>query len=90
MKNILVCNCEVLYMGMPSGRYLFGTVKVGELGQIIIPKEARETFGIKAGDTLIVMGDENWGIAVTKADILEQHTNNVFQKISSSSRNEND
>lgn len=67
-------------MGMPSGRYLFGTVKVGERGQIIIPKEARETFGIKAGDTLIVMGDENWGIAVTKADILEQHTNNVFQK----------
>ena len=44
-------------MGMPSGRYLFGTVKVGERGQIIIPKEARETFGIKAGDTLIVMGE---------------------------------
>lgn len=77
-------------MGMPSGRYLFGTVKVGERGQIIIPKEARETFGIKAGDTLIVMGDESWGLAVTKADILEQYTNDVFQKILTTSQKEKD
>lgn len=90
MKNIFICNCEVLDMSMPSGRYLFGTVKVGERGQIIIPKEARETFGIKAGDTLIVMGDESWGLAVTKADILEQYTNDVFQKILTTSQKEKD
>lgn len=58
-----------------------GTVKVGERGQIIIPKEARQVFDIKAGDILIVLGDEKWGIAVTKSDVLEKHAFDVFQKI---------
>ncbi len=68
-------------MKIPEGHYIFGTVKVGERGQIIIPKEAREVFQIKAGDTLIVLGDEKWGIAVTKADVLEQHAKHVFDLI---------
>lgn len=68
-------------MKIPEGHYLFGTVKVGERGQIIIPKEARDLFQIKAGDTLIVLGDEKWGIAVTKADVLEQHAKKVFDLI---------
>ena len=45
-------------METTKGHYIFGTVKVGERGQIIIPKEARQVFDIKAGDTLIVLGDE--------------------------------
>ena len=65
-------------MEIPKGHYVFGTVKVGERGQIIIPKEARETFDIKAGDTLIVLGDEKWGIAVT----------DVFAKIAGGNENE--
>lgn len=56
-------------------------MKVGERGQIIIPKEARQVFDIKAGDILIVLGDEKWGIAVTKSDVLEKHAFDVFQKI---------
>ena len=68
-------------MEIPKGHYIFGTVKVGERGQIIIPKEARQVFDIQAGDMLIVLGDEKWGIAVTKADILEQHAIDVFQTI---------
>lgn len=48
-------------METTKGHYIFGTVKVGERGQIIIPKEARQVFDIKAGDTLIVLGDEKWG-----------------------------
>ena len=60
-------------MEIPKGHYIFGTVKVGERGQIIIPKEAREKFDIKAGDTLIVLGDEKWGIAVTKSDVLQRY-----------------
>jgi len=68
-------------MEIPSGHYIFGTVKVGERGQIIIPKEARQVFDIKAGDILIVLGDEKWGIAVTKSDVLEKHAFDVFQKI---------
>ena len=69
-------------METTKGHYIFGTVKVGERGQIIIPKEARQVFDIKAGDTLIVLGDEKWGIAVTKADVLEKHAYDVFKKIS--------
>ena len=42
-------------MEIPKGHYIFGTVKVGERGQIVIPKEARQVFDIKAGDTLIVL-----------------------------------
>ena len=76
-------------MKIPKGHYIFGTVKVGERDQMIIPKEARKIFDIKAGDTLIVLGDEKWGLAVTKADVLEKHAMNVFQKISEEQTDEN-
>ena len=76
-------------MKIPKGHYIFGTVKVGERGQMIIPKEARKIFDIKAGDTMIVLGDEKWGLAVTKADVLEKHAMNVFQKISEEQTDEN-
>ena len=76
-------------MKIPKGHYIFGTVKVGERGQMIIPQEARKIFDIKAGDTLIVLGDEKWGLAVTKADVLEKHAMNVFQKISEEQTDEN-
>ena len=56
--------------GLPKGKHIFGTVKVGEKGQIVIPKEARELFGIKAGDTLLVLGDEQSGIVVTRPDVM--------------------
>ena len=75
-------------MEIPKGHYVFGTVKVGERGQIIIPKEARETFDIKAGDTLIVLGDEKWGIAVTKSDVLQKYAADVFAKIAGDNANE--
>ena len=64
-------------------------IRDGERGQMIIPKEARKIFDIKAGDTLIVLGDEKWGLAVTKADVLEKHAMNVFQKISEEQTDEN-
>lgn len=49
----------------PRGKHLFGMVNVGEKGQIVIPKKARDIFGIKAGDRLVVLGDELQGIALT-------------------------
>ena len=52
----------------PRGKHLFGTVTVGERGQIVIPKQARELFGIEAGDALLVFGDEEQGLAILKAD----------------------
>lgn len=46
------------------------TAKVGEKGQIVIPKEARELFGIEPGDTILVLWDKKRGIALMKADKL--------------------
>ena len=51
----------------PKGKHLFGTVTVGEKGQIVIPKKARELYGIVPGDDVMVMGDER-GIALIKAN----------------------
>lgn len=50
----------------PNGKHLFGIVKVGEKGQIVIPAKARKTFNIKTGDSLVVLGDEAQGIALIK------------------------
>ncbi|KUK60436.1 MAG: Transcriptional regulator, AbrB family [Methanoculleus marisnigri] len=49
-------------------KHIFGTARVGKRGQIVIPKEAREIFDIKPGDTLMVLGDEEHGLAVVKAE----------------------
>ena len=46
------------------------SVKVGPKGQITIPKEARDMFNIKEGDTIMVMGDKERGIALLKADLF--------------------
>lgn len=50
----------------PQGKHVFGTVKVGERGQIVIPKKAREIFNISPEETLLVLGDEAQGIALVK------------------------
>ena len=47
---------------LEPGKYIFGMVKVGERGQVVIPASARETFGIKPGDNLMVIGDIDRGI----------------------------
>ncbi|MCI5493298.1 MAG: helix-turn-helix domain-containing protein [Lachnospiraceae bacterium] len=51
----------------PKGKHVFGMVKVGEKGQIVIPAKARKIFDIKPGDNLVVLGDEAQGIAIIKA-----------------------
>ncbi|MCI2255773.1 helix-turn-helix transcriptional regulator [Domibacillus sp. PGB-M46] len=53
----------------PKGRQFFGVVKVGERGQIVIPKQAREMYQIHAGDKLVVLGDDAAkGLAILKSD----------------------
>lgn len=57
----------------PRGKHLFGTVKVGERGQIVLPKKARDLFHIKPGDLLVALGDENpesAGIALVPGDTV--------------------
>ena len=63
--------------GMNKTRHIFGTAKVGDRGQIVIPKDARELYGIRPGDTLLILGDEENGMIVTKPDVL----NNLAAKI---------
>ena len=56
-------------MKKPKGKYVW-TAKVGEKGQIVIPKEARDIFDIKSGETLLLLGDEEQGIAIVKNDVF--------------------
>ena len=57
------------------------SVKVGEKGQIIVPKEAREMFNISPGDTLIILGDKERGIALMKSDdVYELMNKGVIKK----------
>lgn len=55
----------------PKGKHIFGTVTVGDKGQIVIPAKARQIFGIRSGDALILLGDEAQGLAlVRQSDLL--------------------
>ena len=68
-------------MKAPKGKHIFGTVKVGEKGQIVISKDAREIFNIQPGDSLVVLGDEATGLAIIKNDMfLSQVASAIFQR----------
>ena len=64
---------------MKKDKYV-GISKVGEKGQIVIPKEARDMFDIKPGDFIIVLCDKTKGIALLKADEIEDLADKVFPK----------
>jgi AbrB family looped-hinge helix DNA binding protein len=65
-------------MEADNGKYIFGVVKVGERGQIVIPKEAREQYDIKAGDSLMVLGDQK-GIAMLKTEVFQSIINQAME-----------
>ncbi len=62
-----------------KGEYIFGICKVNEKGQIVIPKEARKVFGIEAGDSLVMLGQEGKGIALVKAEVFGDFAEEVFK-----------
>ncbi len=74
---------------MPGGKHIlgksrqrvFGTAKVGDRGQIVIPKEAREFYGINPGDTLLLLGDEETGLIVTRPDILNSLADQILNNM---------
>ena len=57
-----------------------GIAKVGEKGQIVIPKEARDMFDIKPGNSVILLCDKKKGIAIIKPDVLEDTMDKIISK----------
>ena len=63
-----------------DGRYIFGVVKVGEKGQIVIPRDARKVYDIKPGDALLLLGDQK-GMALVKTEIFQSALDQVMGDI---------
>ena len=68
-------------LGKRRQQRVFGTAKVGDRGQIVIPKEAREYFGIEPGDTLLILGKHETGLIVTKPETLNDLAAQIFYSI---------
>ena len=75
---------------MPGGKHIlgkrkqqqvFGTAKVGDRGQIVIPKEAREFFHIEPGDTLLILGKSETGLIVTKPETLHDLAAQIIHSV---------
>ena len=66
-------------LGKGNSRRVFGTAKVGDRGQIVIPKEARELFNIRPGDTLLILGEENKGLIVSRPELLRDIADEIFE-----------
>ena len=62
----------------PKGKYAW-TVTVGEKGQIVIPKQAREVFDIRPGDTLVMLGDVERGLAIPPKEMFDMFSHAVFE-----------
>ena len=65
-------------MPKPKGKYAW-TVTVGEKGQIVIPKKARELFQISPGDTLVMLGDEDRGLALPPKKMFQAFAHAVYE-----------
>ena len=64
-----------------DGKYIFGVVKVGDKGQIVIPRDARKLYDIKPGDAMLVLGDQR-GMALLKTDIFQDAINQAMEGLS--------
>lgn len=74
LDDLVNYECAIPGLGVPpKGKHVFGVVTVGEKGQIVIPAKARKVFDINAGDHLLILGDEERGIAIIKQE-------NIFDK----------
>ncbi|MGI6149916.1 MAG: helix-turn-helix domain-containing protein [Limnochordia bacterium] len=68
----------------PKHKHLFGVVTIGERGQIVLPKKARDIFRLQAGDSMVVLGDtspDRSGLALIKSETFLQMTGFAVEKI---------
>jgi AbrB family looped-hinge helix DNA binding protein len=61
-----------------EGKFM-ATVRVGEKGQIVIPKGARDLFNIQPGDTLLLLADVNQGIAIVRNDLFKMFASEIMR-----------
>lgn len=76
MKN----HTEVIHMKGPQDKYAW-TVKIGEKGQFVIPKEARDLFDFHPGDTILVLGDRERGMAILPKKAMEEHISRIYDQM---------
>ena len=67
-------------MNIPKGKYAW-MVKIGEKGQFVIPKEARELFELYPGDEILVLGDIERGIAILPKEKQQDYIKHIFSKL---------
>jgi AbrB family looped-hinge helix DNA binding protein len=68
-------------LGKQSAQRVFGTAKVGDRGQIVIPKEARELFKIKPGDTLLILGESETGLIISRPELLNDLATEILNNV---------
>ena len=68
-------------LGKSKSKRVFGTARVGDRGQIVIPKEARELFDIHPGDTLLVLGDRETGLVISRPELLNDLAEQLLNQI---------
>ena len=68
-------------LGKQNSKRVFGTARVGDRGQIVIPKEARELFNIRPGDTLLILGEPDTGLVVSRPEVLNNLANEFLNKV---------
>ena len=60
-------------------KFIFGVCKIGEKGQIVIPKEARKIYDLKAGDSLLLLGDKK-GMALVKTGVFSSLASEILKE----------
>lgn len=65
-------------LGKQNAPRVFGTAKVGDRGQVVIPKEARDYFGIQPGDTLLILGESDVGLVISRPEELNDLATNIM------------
>lgn len=70
-----------------NGKHIFGVVRVGERGQIVMPKRAREIFHIEPGDNLLLLGDEAQnGMAIVKTEVFAEQEQRILRAMPQAKR----
>ena len=68
-------------LGKQNPQRVFGTAKVGDRGQIVIPKEARELFDIRPGDTLLIVGESDTGLIISRPELLNKLATELLNNV---------